>query len=46
MLLRLRQLFDREGDKKDLYLDIPLEELGIYNGVGTFLTRFRSEVQR
>lgn len=38
MLLRLRQLFDREGDKKDLYLDIPLEELGIYNGVGTFLT--------
>lgn len=38
MLLRLKQLFDREGDKKDLCVDIPLEELGIYNGVGTFLT--------
>ncbi len=38
MLLRLRQLFDREGDRKELSLDIPLEELGIYNGVGTFLT--------
>ena len=38
MILKLRQLFDREGDKKDLNLDIPLEELGIYNGVGTFKT--------
>lgn len=38
MLLRLRQLFDREGEKKDLYLDIPLEELGIYSGFGTFIT--------
>lgn len=38
MLLKLRQLFDREGEKKDIFLDIPLEELGIYSGVGTFLT--------
>ncbi len=38
MLLRLKQLFDRDGEKKDLYLDIPLEELGIYSGFGTFVT--------
>lgn len=38
MLLRLKQLFDREGERKDLYLDIPLEELGIYSGVGTFMS--------
>ncbi len=38
MLLKLKQLFDRDGDKKDLYLDIPLEELGIYSGFGTFVT--------
>ncbi|MBR5121887.1 MAG: DUF177 domain-containing protein [Oscillospiraceae bacterium] len=38
MLLRLRQVFDREGDKKDIHLDIPLEELGVFNGVGTFCT--------
>lgn len=38
MLLRLRQLFDRAGDRKDLDLHIPFEELGIYKGVGTFLT--------
>lgn len=38
MLLRLKQLFDREGERKNLYLDIPLEELGIYNGIGTFMS--------
>ena len=38
MLLKLKRLFDRDGDKKDLYLDIPLEELGIYSGFGTFVT--------
>jgi len=38
VLLKLKQLFDRDGDKKDLYLDIPLEELGIYSGFGTFVT--------
>ncbi len=38
MLLKLRQLFDREGDKKDIYLDIPNDELGELSGVGTFLT--------
>lgn len=38
MLLKLKQLFDRDGDKRDLYLDIPLEELGIYSGFGTFVT--------
>lgn len=38
MLLRLKQLFDREGERKDLYLNIPLEELGIYSGIGTFMS--------
>ncbi len=38
MLLKLRQIFDREGDKKDIYLDIPNDELGELSGVGTFLT--------
>lgn len=38
MLLRLKQLFDRDGERKDIYLDIPLEELGIYGGVGQFIS--------
>ncbi len=38
MLLRLRQVFDREGDKKSIHLDIPLEELGVFNGIGALIT--------
>lgn len=38
MLLQLRQLFDRVGDKKDISLEIPLEELGDYKIIGTFIT--------
>ena len=38
MLLQLRQLFDRVGDKKDIDLEIPLEELGDYKIIGTFIT--------
>lgn len=38
MLLQLRQLFDRVGDKKEISLEIPLEELGNYSIIGTFIT--------
>ncbi len=38
MLLQLRQLFDRVGDKKEIDLEIPLEELGEYKIIGTFIT--------
>ncbi|MBQ8623423.1 MAG: DUF177 domain-containing protein [Oscillospiraceae bacterium] len=38
MLLQLRQLFNRVGDKKELSLEIPLEELGDYSIIGTFIT--------
>ena len=38
MLLQLRQLFNREGDKKEINHSIPLEELGEYGAYGTFIT--------
>lgn len=38
MLLQLKQLFDRVGDKKEISYDIPLEELGEYSIIGEFIT--------
>lgn len=38
MLLRLKQLFDREGERKELGFEIPSCELGSIFGVGTFVT--------
>ena len=38
MLLQLKQIFDRVGDKKEISLEIPLEELGDYSIIGTFIT--------
>ena len=38
MLLQLRQLFDRVGDKKEISYDIPLEEFGDHSAYGEFIT--------
>lgn len=38
MLLQLRQIFERIGDKKDISLVIPLEELSDFQITGTFVT--------
>ncbi len=38
MLVQLRQLFNREGDKKEICHEILLEELKDYGAYGTFIT--------
>lgn len=38
MLLQLKQLFNRNGEKKDFSYAVPLEELGDYKAYGTFVT--------
>lgn len=38
MLLQLKQLFNRNGEKKEFSYNIPLEELGDYKAYGTFVT--------